>query len=369
MRLQALKEWFSTAKAKIVAGARNKDNIMVFVAVFAALVVMLGVTVTFLLKPAKYDDVSQNLLTPNDTTDELRHPLSGRLLDAPLDELPQVYGIMIENSADAWPLSGIEDAYLVIEAPVEGGIPRFITFFADDMEVDKIGPVRSARPYYIDWNDELYGLYAHVGGSPEGLDLIRQFGTLDLNEFFQGEYFWRDTVRRAAPHNVYTSTDSLAKALIELKPEQAVYESWLFKVDAPLDVDHLSLEIDWGQGDLYDVKWAYQPESNRYLRLQGDDAVVTQDGDSVLANNVVVMAADITVVDNVGRRHIVTVGEGDALVVQDGRIILGRWKKAERTERLRFYDAEGEEIKMNAGQTWIEVVPSIDRAETVTESL
>jgi len=342
---------------------------MLFVAVLAALVVMLAVTVTFLLKPAKYDDVPQDVLAPDDVTDELRHPLTGLLLDAPLDRLPQVYGVMIENSADAWPLSGVEDAYLVIEAPVEGGIPRFITFFAEDMDVEKIGPVRSARPYYIDWNDELDGLYAHVGGSPEGLDLIRQFGTLDLNEFFQGEYFWRDTVRRAAPHNVYTSTDSLAKALTELKPEQAVYQSWLFKVDAPLDVDPLSLTIDWGQGDLYDVKWVYQPSSNRYLRMQADDAVVTQDGDSVLANNVIVMAADITVVDNVGRRHIKTVSEGDALVVQDGRIILGRWEKVERTERLRFYDSEGNEIKMNAGQTWIEVVPSIDRAETVSDAL
>jgi hypothetical protein len=81
------------------------------------------------------------------------------------------------------------------------------------------------------------------------------------------------------------------------------------------------------------------------------------------------MATEIVVVDNLTRRHIKTVGQGDALVVQDGRIILGRWEKDERTSRLRFYNAEGEEIAMNAGKTWIEVVSSLDRAETVNESL
>jgi hypothetical protein len=276
---------------------------------------------------------------------------------------------MVENSADAWPLSGLEDAFLVIEAPVEGAIPRFVAFFTDEQDIEKIGPVRSARPYYLDWNDELDAVYAHVGGSPEALDLIHQFGTLDLNEFFQGEYFWRDTIRRAAPHNVYTSTELLAEAVNELEPEQPDYDSWLFKTDVPLDVDPLSLVVDWGQGDLYDVTWSYDAGSNSYIRKQGDDTVTSQDGDEVMANNIVVMATEIVVVDNLTRRHIKTVGQGDALVVQDGRIILGRWEKDERTSRLRFYNAEGEEIAMNAGKTWIEVVSSLDRAETVNESL
>jgi hypothetical protein len=368
-QLEAVRAWLLELKRTILVESKKKDNLVIFLAVFSALIVMLAVTAALLLKPASYDGeaLGDDGAVEIDVTQELRHPLTGAVLDAPLESRPQVFGVMVENSADAWPLSGIEDAYLVIEAPVEGGIPRFITFFATDMEVAKIGPVRSARPYYLDWNDELGGLYAHVGGSPEGLDLIRQFGTADLNEFFQGEYFWRDTARRAAPHNVYTSTELLTESLEEFDLEVPDYDSWLFKVDAPLDVDALSLTVDWGSGDLYDVKWAYEPESNRYLRMQGVDVVNSQDGDPVLANNVIVMAADITVVDSVTRRHIQTTGEGDALVVQDGRIILGRWKKSTRTDRLRFYDAAGQEIKMNAGKTWIEVVPSLDRAATVKD--
>ncbi len=346
----------------------NRTNLLVLVTVLAACVVILGVTTAFLLTPANYDEDYLDQQPVDASADIFRHPLTGVAIDTPFENIPQVYAVMIENSSDAWPLSGIEDAFLVIEAPVEAGIPRFEAFFANDMQVNKIGPVRSARPYYLDWNDELSGLYAHVGGSPEALDLIAEYDTLDLNEFSQGEYFWRDTARRAAPHNVYTSTELLHEGLDELKPEQAAYDSWQFKLDAPFDVDPLSIVIDWGQGELYDVTWVYQPEINQYLRLQGNQVVETQDGDQVLANNVVVMATNITVIDSLGRRQITTVGDGDALVVQDGRMILGRWQKTERTERLRFYTTAGEELAMNAGTTWIAVVPSLNRVESFINS-
>lgn len=368
-RWKALKESYRQGWEAVRRELRKKENLTLIVAVLLAVVVILGVTVAFMIKPAKYDDQDLEPQVNVQTSDVIRHPLTGVVLDEPLEELPQVFGVMVENSADAWPLSGLEDAYLVIEAPVEGMIPRFISFFADDMEVAQIGPVRSARPYYIDWNDELGGVYAHVGGSPEGLDLIKQYGTTDLNEFYQGEYFWRDTTYRAAPHNAYTSTERLIDALDELKLDEPSYQSWSFKTDSPLDVDPLSITIDWEQGTLYDVTWSYQPGSNSYLRKQGTDVVESRDGDQILANNVIVMAAEITVVDSTGRRHIKTVSEGDALIVQDGRMILGRWKKAERTERLRFYNAEGKEIEMNAGKTWIEVVSSLDKVSSVHESL
>ena len=164
-----------------------------------------------------------------------RHPLTGAPLEAEM-EPPSVFGVMVENSIEAWPLSGVEEAFLVIEAPVEAAIPRFIAFYGEDQEVEKIGPVRSARPYYVDWANEFEALYAHVGGSNAALDLIAYNGTFDLNEFSNGNYFWRAT-SRFAPHNAYTSTELLQKALLrsvelEQAPE-AVYGVWLFKEDGP----------------------------------------------------------------------------------------------------------------------------------------
>ncbi len=84
----------------------------------------------------------------------------------------QVFGVVIDNNISARPQSGIDKAFLVVESPVEAGIPRLLAFFDEDQDVKKIGPVRSARPYFLDWNNELDSLFVHVGGSNEALDKI-----------------------------------------------------------------------------------------------------------------------------------------------------------------------------------------------------
>jgi hypothetical protein len=262
---------------------------------------------------------------------------------------------MVENSADAWPLSGVNEAFLVIEAPAEGNIPRFITFFSDEQTVEKIGPVRSARPYYLDWNAEFDAVYAHVGGSPEALDLIQDYGTQDLNEFYQGEYFYRWN-QRYAPHNAYTTTESLKEGAQELQPETPVYETWTFKDDQPTTEYAPSICVDWPSSTTYDFCWYYQAETNEYVREQG--------GITYTANNVAIMATEITIIDATGRKHIVTTGKGDALILQDGVMTLGEWEKEDRTSRLRFYDGN-EEFAMNAGKTWVEVVSSLGSVSTV----
>lgn len=299
-----------------------------------------------------------------------RHPLTGELVPSALTEYPQVFGVMIENSADAWPLAGLDEAFLVIEAPVEADIPRFIAFFSDEHDVDTIGPVRSARLYYLDWNDELDAVYAHVGGSPEALELIAQNGTLDLNEFYQGEYFYRQNHTRYAPHNVYTSSSRLAEAMEELIPAYELqdsppqYDAWIFKDDEPTNGDPASIDIDWTDGATYDVSWNYQAATNNFVRDQTATTAFLEDGKTVSANNVIVMQTSIITVDEKGRRHLVTIGEGEAIVFRDGKEIEATWKKSSRTERLRFYDVNDDEIAMNAGATWIEVVDDLDRVST-----
>jgi hypothetical protein len=294
-----------------------------------------------------------------------RDPLTGLIIPAPLEKLPQVFAVMIENSYEAWPLSGLDQAFFVIEAPVEGNIPRFITFFEEGAMSKKIGPVRSARPYYLDWADEFESIYAHVGGSPEALDLIHTNGTTrDFDQFFQSEYFWRDNVGRFAPHNVYTSSDLLQSSLEELGRSTKVYASWLF-ADGKQSGNELSPVIDWESGSTYDVTWKYDKATNAYTRYQGKDLMKTSSGSTVVANNVLVFESDISVVDSTGRRHIRTTGEGKALVYQNGAKIEAKWEKFARTDRLRFYALDGKEITMNAGKTWMEVV---DDLTNVTES-
>jgi len=291
-----------------------------------------------------------------------RHPLTGEILPEPLKVLPQVFGIMIENSADAWPLSGLDQAFLVIEAPVEGNIPRFIAFFSEDQDVKKIGPVRSARPYYLEWNAEFNGIYGHVGGSPEALDDIAKQGTLDLNQFFQSEYYYRDERTRYAPHNVYTTMDDLKNATIEIDEKYKdsaapKYDSWSFTDGVSASSMAGETSILWGNG--YDIRWNYDPATNMYHRSQG--------GNTYTANNIVIIATDIGIIpgDEKGRRTVRTLGEGAVTILKNGtrNSAPWTWKKTSASDRMRFYDETGKEVTMNAGKTWIEVVDDLERVD------
>jgi len=309
------------------------------------------------------------------TTPVYRHPLTGARVEAPVETLPQVYAVMIDDSVDAWPQSGIDDAFMVIEAPVEAGIPRLEAFFYQGTDVPKIGPVRSARPYFVDWAYELDAMYVHVGGSDQALDLIGSNGTFDLNQFWNGDYFWRST-DRFAPHNVYTSTELLGEALAnaqerERAPER-LYGAWMF-VDAVSERPEQGADIMIDSvSATYRVDWKYDETNGRYQRFKAGLPDTTLEGDDVWADNIAVVVTSVTVVDNVGRRAVVTVGEGQGYVFQDGRVIEATWKKLSTGERLRFYDATGKEIAMVAGSTWIHVVPSEDyvviKAPTPDES-
>lgn len=289
-----------------------------------------------------------------------RHPLTGLPVSAQV-EPPQVFAVMVDNHEEAWPPSGVEQAFLVVEVPVEAGIPRMLAFFSEEQTVEEIGPVRSARPYFLDWVAEFDALYAHVGGSNAALDLIASGGTFDINQYWWGEYFWRENGTRYAPHNVFTSTE-LLNAFYTMREEAGVaptrlYDLWTFKDSEPTNAES-SLYIDFW-APVYVVDWIYDEDTGRYVREQFGEPHVVESGAQIMADNVAVVITEIEVIDNVGRREIRTTGEGNGYVLQDGRVIEATWKKPSKSERLKFYDRmTGEVIAMNAGITWIEVVGS-----------
>lgn len=296
-----------------------------------------------------------------------RHPLTGFPI-ADSIPLPNVYGVMIDNHPDARPQSGLDQAFLVIEAPVEGGITRMLAFFFEDQTIEQIGPVRSARPYFLEWNNELDALHVHVGGSQQALDAIATGGTLDLNQYWFDRYFWR-SYDRYAPYNVYTSSIKLADAFHARTAAKSgfhsLYETWIFNEISSLDVmaspatpSEIVLLFSIRFSPLMDqVTWTFDNNTKRYLRAEGGQAHLVSDGSQIAADNIAVLVTEVTVIDEIGRRSIRTTGEGDALIFQDGRMIEGGWKKPSESDRLRFYNVNGREVVWNAGITWVEVVP------------
>jgi hypothetical protein len=280
-----------------------------------------------------------------------RHPYTGVPQDLPLPA-PRVAGVMVENSADAWPLSGVEEAFLVIEAPAEADIPRFLAFYSEDQNpVAKIGPVRSARAYYVDWASDYGALYAHVGGSPEALAIIRAGeSVVDLDQFFESEYFWRSN-DRYAPHNVYTSTDLLWAGADEqglLAPgglAEGLFREGEYYPESPTQ----EAKVNWTDGVTYDFSWRLL-ENGLYGR-------VSLAGSDYQAANVIFVETDMSVVDDKGRKDLRTTGTGSALILRAGEAVSAVWTRAE-SGGWQFKRVDNQQpVDLVPGKTWIEVLP------------
>jgi hypothetical protein len=266
---------------------------------------------------------------------------------------------MVENSYDAWPLSGISAASVVYEAPVEGNIPRFLAIYSITTSVAKVGPVRSARWYYIDWLSE-YGpaLYFHVGGSPQAMERlagIHDFTNVD--EFFHAQLLWRASDRHA-PHNTYTETSRWQSALTLFDvPTSSQIQAWHFTDSTSTCSDNCVTSITVSfLSPTYDAEWRYVSSTARYTRYQNYRPDVDEDGTPIVADTIIVDRTDVSVMDDVGRKELRTIGTGEALVFYNGNLMHGTWKKPTVSARTRWYDTTGAEILLKPGKIWIETV-------------
>jgi len=332
-------------------------------------------------KTAVPADISQQTTS---TPEIFYRPLDGAAVENLTSTMGHPMAVMIDNMIDARPQYGLNQASLVIEAPAEAQITRFLAIFDSTQNVTSIGPVRSARPYFAEWAAELGALYVHSGGSPEALDNLKKgkYDVFDLNEFYAGNYFWRSK-QKYAPHNLLTSSDKLNQALVAKLPAVGAsasaaaagtsggaaaasgavsaplaspFPSWQFKDGQAImgATSSLAVKISYNQSD-HLVVWKYNAATNRYERYQGGKPHTDAVGEAVSASNVAVQWVKMSVLDAVGRKKIITTGEGEAWIFQDGIKIEGSWRK-EVGGRTRFFDAGDQEIKFNRGTTWIEVV-------------
>ncbi len=271
----------------------------------------------------------------------------------------QVNGFMIENSLDARPQSGLKDAGVVFEAIAEGGITRFLALFQETMPA-YIGPVRSARPYYIDWLLGFDATYAHVGGSPEALAKIKALGVKDLDQFANGGSYDRVT-SRVAPHNVYTSMDRIDALAASKGYTTSSFTGFERKKDAPAAVvSPAGINIDISSS-LFSVHYDYNNATNSYLRSEGGAPHLDEKSQlQIIPKVVVAMVVPYGIEADGQHSEYATIGSGQVYIFQDGSVSVGTWKKTDAKAQITFTDGNGATIKLNAGQTWITAVNSAD---------
>lgn len=302
---------------------------------------------------------------------EAVHPVTGVCLQVKGEELlysaedlekAKVFTVMVENHTASRPQSGLSEADVVYEALVEGGFTRFLAVFDSLQDVKAIGPVRSARDYYLWWAQEYNKpLYAHVGGSPKALDMIAKQGVVDCDEFYHGNIFERVTWR-SAPHNTYVGVSDLALCQ-PTKPEAGLFrgiESWKYSNEKIFTDDKvINLQISYSQNKNYDVEWQYNEEEGVYYRFNaGQPHLDKNNNKQITAKNVIVMEVLSRVIDDIGRLELNNIGHGPVIIYTQGTKQKGEWKKDHYSDRTRFVDKDGNDLLLSPGNTWIQVVPN-----------
>lgn len=269
-----------------------------------------------------------------------------------------VTAVMIENSTDARPQSGLDQAGVVFEAVAEGGITRFEALFQDTQPA-YLGPVRSVRPYYIQWGMGFDAAIAHVGGSPEALQDMKDWKAKDLDQFANGNYYQRIN-SRDAPHNVYTSIDQLNQIESNKGYGQPSFTGFLRKNEQPAKTPTAkSIDVNISSS-LFNSHYDYDPSINAYSRAQAGapHMVVDKTGTQTQIKPKVVVVLTMSQGLEADDHHTSygTIGTGHAYIFQDGIATEGTWKKNSSSENFTFTDNSGKAIALNPGQTWVSIV-------------
>ena len=303
--------------------------------------------------------------TPAPTPVLVPAPLTG-LLVTEEDALRRPIAIMIDDQKDARPQSGFNAAAQVWQAPAEGGIPRYLMIFQDTLPAS-VGPIRSARQYFVEWAAEWRAMYAHVGGSPEALSTLRAKGhgqwVYNADGFrFDGSLMQRVKFR-AAPHNVYTDAPNLVKmaAAVGVKDE-AQSPVWRFGPELEADARPIGTSIVI-RYPYETITYRYDAVTNRYRRFI--DKSTTQQIDNadqqpVAPTNVVILRMRFGALNdghpNKHRLEAGNVGKGEAIISTGGRVIRGTWKKASETAPTLLFGPDDQPVTLAAGQTFVQVI-------------
>lgn len=298
--------------------------------------------------------------TPNTSSSSKTEPAS-KLVPAALSGLDveaeiankQITGIMIENSGEARPQSGLLEADVVFEAIAEGGITRFLALY-QSKSPEYIGPVRSARPYYAEWVKTFDASYVHAGGSPDGLQTISSLGVKDISAFAYGDDVFFRTSDRQSPHNLYTSLKGLDKVNKEKGFTGSKFTPWSRKKDVPQTATAKKIDITISSA-FYNPSYEYDAATNTYLRSQaGEMHKDEKSGKQIAPKTVLVMAM------NKSQNGIYSVyktnGSGKFYAFQDGQVTEGTWERSGVSDQYSFKDANGFNFLFNKGQTWVSIV-------------
>jgi hypothetical protein len=336
---------------------RHRKLTIALWAVGALLVVGGTVGAIYLFAPKPIEQPKAAIVAPPAPVPVYYSPLTGSEVKNKAVTKQPVTAIMIENSPASRPQSGLKDSGVVFEAIAEGGITRFLVLY-QEQKPKLIGPVRSVRMYYVDWVAAFNASVAHIGGSAKALRELRNGKYRDIDQFFNASTYWRAT-DRYAPHNVYTSFKHI-DALNAKKGFKSSTFTGFTRKDSTANEKPKATRVDVKiSSPLFNSSYKYDAKTNTYKRSQAGKAHSDREKGQMSPRVVVVLkVTESTVFEDGYRESINAIGKGKAVIFQDGDVHEVNWRKPSRTAQITFSDAEGRDVPLARGQTWITAVPT-----------
>ena len=271
---------------------------------------------------------------------------------------------MINNVEGARKLqSGLQDAYMVYELMVEGGITRYLALFLDQT-TERIGSIRSARHYYLDYEIENDAIYVHHGYSPQAREDWSKLGVdrIEVNESTTG---WRDkSASKTYEFTLFTNIEKLGKGIQSKRTEINKDLLLNYSVDN-IDISQMEGAIPANKVDIKyssntTTNYEYDTDNNIYLRSvnnKSQNDYVT--GKQLTVKNIIVYKVKYSNIqgDNKGRQTIDNVGNGTGYYISNGYAVPITWKKDSRSSATIYKYNNGKEIQVNDGNTFIQIMP------------
>ena len=343
---------------------RKINNKTIFI-IIGVLILLVGGIVTFALLNSKKDNNDSNTIDEEMKEEEIIPEKKVTIVDTESKTRP--YAVMINCHNAALPQAGLDKAYIVYEIMVEGGITRMMALFKD-VNVDKIGSVRSARTQYLGYVYENDAIYAHAGGAQDALNRIANEGINDVD--VDGQYGVRDrSLNRAWEHTLFTTTE-LLKSATDSRGFRKETDKGLLLNYSPEELDLSSYEnnkiansISINYSDYRTSNYTYDTESRTYLRSMNDtpnNDLVT--GQQYRVKNILVYGVNYSNYTYSGYslyQKIDNLGSGEGYYISNGYAIPITWEKENEKSKTKYKVAStGKELIVNDGNTYIQIYPA-----------
>lgn len=337
----------------------QKGGVKILIIILVILIIVAGVVLAYKITQDKNNDtetISEEQTTEPVAVEEKKVQIfKGN--DRPI-------AVMIDNHSGAWPQAGLNQAYMVYEIIVEGGETRLMALFKG-VDLEKIGPVRSARHYFIDYAMENDAIYVHFGQSPQAQSDIKKYSIDDINGIAEdGTTFWR-VKDKAAPHNAVTSTEKLlesakSKKYTTTSDEESVLNYVTDEVN--LEDGQVADTITIPHSDLQTVRYEYDEENKVYVRYaRGEEQTDWDTDEPVTTKNIIITFYNnytLSDTENKGRQGLRNIGTFDGYYITNGRAIKIKCIKNARDEQTVYQDLNGNEINVNDGNTFVNICPT-----------